>query len=332
MKFRLATLIVVVATLVIMASGGIAAEPSQSKGPLHITGQTPLQTLRLDIVPSRASVLNHGQIEFSQFNTWTNRWNAASDYLLDIEIVQNIMGGNVGIGKNFEIGASLPVISRSGGRLDPLISSFHSHFGLGQAGRDTHPENDLMVSYVNAEGDTVVFLNNSDRGTVLGDLNLYTKYQLYSGSNWLRSVMATALLRLPTSTDRTYYGSGGTDVALSVTAVQRLLAFYVYTTLGYGIYGSRSVLDIEMRPYQWTFFTAVEWPVSRSISLVAQEMINSGAMNLDNEFSQPTYEIVLGVKHRLSDRVMFDYGIMENLFFFNNSNDFGLNFGITYLP
>ena len=90
-------------------------------GPINFTGQTPLQTLRLDIVPTRLDLLSYGQIEISMFNNITNRWNRTSRYLLDLEVSQNIFSFSLGLGGGFEIATELPILSLSGGFLDRFL-------------------------------------------------------------------------------------------------------------------------------------------------------------------------------------------------------------------
>jgi len=145
-------------------------------------------------------------------------------------------------------------------------------------------------------------------------------------------VLFTALFRFPTASDRTYYGTGGTDAAFSLATMHYLKPFYLYTTLGYGMYGSGNALGIELRPYQWTFFGAVEWPVSRHLSFIVQELSNTGVAIDYYDFSLPTHELLIGAKQRLSNHLMLQYGVIENLFVFENSVDFGLSFGISYRP
>ncbi len=308
------------------------AGESPPLGPIHITGQSPLQTLRLDVVPTQSTVLRKNQLQFSQFNSWTNRWNRSESYLLDLEIIQNIFELSYGMGNDLEIGISVPVLSRFGGKLDGFITKFHNHLGLGQAGRDVFPEDNLLVRYVNNAGETVIILDEASKGTILGDISIFSRWQVYRGSSTVQSVIVSGLLRFPTATVRDFYGSGGTDIALSLSTVYRLSPLFVYTTIGYGHYGSRSLYDINLRSQQWTLFTALELPLSDRFSLIVQEMVNSGATWDASEFAQPTFEFILGAKHRLFDNVLLEYGVMENMFFFNNSNDFGINFGITVLP
>jgi len=304
-----------------------------AKGPLQIVGQTPLQTMRLNSVPERHDILPKGRYEISIYNSWTNRWNDTPSFLLDLEAVQNNFGFAIGVGQHIELGLSIPIISRTGGHLDRMITDFHDLLHINQEGRTDYPYNSMIVEYYNtATGQWTVLLNNNDRGTVLGDASLTFRSQIYRGSGWLRSVLFTSLFRFPTSNDRTYYGTKGTDAAISIATMHYLKPFYLYTTFGYGMYGSGSALGIELRPYQLTFFGAVEWPVSRSFSLIIQEMSNSGVAKDYYDFSLPTHELLIGVKHRLSNHLMVQLGAIENLFIFENSIDFGLSFGVSYRP
>lgn len=303
------------------------------KGPMQIIGQTPLQTMRLNSVPGHYDILQKGRYEFSLYNSWTNRWNDTPQYLLDFEAIQNNFGFAIGLGQRIELGSSIPVISRTGGGMDRVIADFHNLLHIDQMGRTNYPYDRLIVKYYNATtGQWTVLLNNNDRGTALGDASLTFRSQVYRGSGWLRSVLFTGLFRFPTASDRTYYGTGGTDFAFSLGTMHYVKPFYLYTTLGYGRYGSGNALGIELRPYQWTFFGAAEWPVSHHLSFIVQEMSNTGVAKNYYDFSLPTYELLIGAKEQLSDHLMLQYGIIENLFIFENSVDFGLSFGVSYRP
>jgi hypothetical protein len=319
--------------LIVMTSatfGGGFSTPA--KGPLNFTGQTPLQTMRLDILPTHYDILDRGHIELTLFNTVTNRWNISDEFLIDLELLQNIVGMSVGVGGGSEIGITVPVLTRTGGHLDQFIYNFHSLFGLSQAGRDIYPHNSIEAKYyIDETGEWVVILDENDAGTVLGDVSVFWRSEVFRSRSWLRSLIVTALFRFPTSTDRNYYGSAGTDAAVSLSSSHKLSSLYLYTTLGYGMFGSSGeTRGIDLRSYQWTLFVAVEWPVSKNVSLVIQEMANSGMAKEYYDFHRTTHELVIGVKQYISSRLMIEYGMTENLFNYESSNDFGLSFGLTY--
>lgn len=325
-------IILAVVLFVMMPAVSRGGEPIP-KGPLQIVGETPLQTMRLNSVPERHDILSTGRYELSLTNAWTNRWNNTPSFLLDLEVIQDNLGFDIGVGHRMELGLSIPIITRTGGGLDRIIADFHSLLHIDQEGRTDYPYNSMTVRYYNARtGEWSVLLNKNDQGTALGDASLTIRTQIYRGSGWLRSVLFTGLFRFPTASDRTYYGTGGTDFAFSLATMHYMKPFYLYTTLGYGRYGSGNALGIELRPYQLTFFGAVEWPVSRSLSLVIQELSNSGVAMDYYDFSSPTHELLIGAKQRLSNHLTLQYGVIENLFVFENSVDFGLSFGVSYRP
>ncbi|MEE9441841.1 MAG: DUF3187 family protein [candidate division Zixibacteria bacterium] len=320
--------------LMLLLSGAVWSKTElKAKGPLHIVGQTPLQTLRLDIVPTRANLLETGHIEISLFNSWTNRWNETENYLLDVEVIQNIFEIAAGIRGNTEVGIFVPVLTRIGGRLDQFITRFHNQIGLGQSGRNQYPQNSISLSFVDDDsGERIVILDESDKEIVLGDISLFSRHKIYDGDGWFNSLTVTSLLRFPVSNARDYYGSGGVDGAFSISGLYTVNPIYIYSTIGYGVYGSGSLYGIDLRPYQWTFFAAVEWPVSKSLSFVIQQLSNSGTSRNFGEFSKPTHELVFGAKQQISSRILLEYSLMENMYIFDNSIDFGINMGITYSP
>ncbi len=318
--------------LIIFMTGTVLADTPPGLGPMHITGQTPLQTLRLNVVPSRHTILADGKLEISLHSTLTNRWNIAERYLLDVEVFQTNVALFTGIDDDAELGIEIPIMRRSGGHLDGFIQRFHDKFGLSQSGRTYFPEDNLNVTYINDFGERVTVMDNNDVGIVIGDISIIWNQVFHQGAGWLKSVMFTGLIRVPTSTDRSFYGSGGIDGAVSFSSAQRLTPFYLYTTIGYGRYGSGRLMDIALKPYQWTFFAALEYPVTRRFSIILQEMTNTGVAADFDDFSDPTYELVLGFKHAISDRLLLEYGVTENIFIFRNSIDFGLNFALSYRP
>ncbi len=153
-----------------------------AKGPLQIVGQTPLQTMRLNAVPERHNILQMGRYEFSLYNSWTNCWNNTPSFLLDLEAIQNNFGFAIGVGQRTELGLSIPIISRTGGRLDRVIADFHSLLHIDQEGRTDYPFNSMIVKYYNVEtGQWTVLLNRNDQGTALGDASLTFRSQVYRG-------------------------------------------------------------------------------------------------------------------------------------------------------
>lgn len=346
MKTRMTTGLALLALFVItlVTAQGAKADDGQwrsrgntidscAMGPLSIVGQSPLQTLRLDMVPSRHTILGYGQMEFSLSNAWTNRWNNTPSFLIDLEMIQNVFAFSIGVGNDNELGFSIPVLTRTGGGLDRFIVKFHDVLNLDQEGRNEYPYDMVGIRQYNIHtGEWETVLDNTDQKTAMGDLSVKFRSQLYRGGGRLRSVLMTALMRLPTSTDRIFYGTGGIDAAFSLSTAHYLRPLFVYTTLGYSVYGSGNIMGVDLSPYQWTLFAAVEWHVSGSFSLIVQQMSNSGVAEDYYDFSQPTHELLIGAKQRVSDRLTLEYGVVENLFIYENSVDFGLSVGLTYRP
>lgn len=324
--------LIIIAGLCLLSGGAGAQVGEGPRGPMHISGQTPLQTRKLDMVPTRPGILREGEWNIALFSGLANRWNNTQNYLIDCEVFQNQFEIGLGVGGNTEIGLEIPVLTRSGGCLDQLIVDFHRMFDLGQAGRTEYPNDQLRMSYINSEGKRVIVLDNDDRKTALGDISFLTRTQVFSGKGRLSPVLFTALLRFPTTSDRDFYGSSGIDGAFGLSSSYQIHPFYIYGTIGYGIYGSGKQYGIALRPYQWTFFGALEWVTGKSSSLVLQQLVNSGMAEDFYDFSRPTYEVTLGLKKNLSQHLMLEFGLLENVFIFDNSIDFGISSALTYHP
>lgn len=97
----------------------------------------------------------------------------------------------------------------------------------------------------------------------------------------------------------------------------------------YSRFGSEELAGIPMRRHQVFVLSALELPITARWSAVVQELFNTGAARDFYEFSEATHEIVAGVKGEILPHTLFEFGLIENLFKFDNSPDFGLHFGIS---
>jgi hypothetical protein len=118
-----------------------------------------------------------------------------------------------GFAGGIEFGIELPFVRHGGGSLDSFVESWHEFFGLPQNNRDAAPANRLEYHY---ERNGVTELDLTEPVSGVGDLRLTAAYQLiapFSGDLALR-----ASLKLPTGESAKLLGSGGTDLALWVSA------------------------------------------------------------------------------------------------------------------
>lgn len=118
-----------------------------------------------------------------------------------------------GFAGGVELGIELPFVRHGGGSLDNFVQSWHEFFGLPQNKRDATASDQLVYHY---ERNGVTELDLTEPVSGVGDLRLTAAFQLaapFPGDLALR-----ASVKLATGESTKLLGSGGTDVALWLSA------------------------------------------------------------------------------------------------------------------
>jgi hypothetical protein len=211
---------------------------SQALALLSLIGLIPPPLLAFDLVPFRAKnqspliqiyglptagnavLLPPGRKEvgltLDHSSNYVLEQDTREKILLDGETTRLTLGGQYGFTQRFELGIEIPYISHSGGFLDGFIIDYHNLFGFPQGGRDQAPRNRLLYHY---SRDGAEKLKIDDSGGGLGDVSLLAGLQLYhDGQKNPRAVALRANLKIPSGDSAMLYGSGSTDVSLSIAA------------------------------------------------------------------------------------------------------------------
>ena len=327
-------LIAVAAVLLATGMAGAASDrtaPPRPFGPVEIRSQSPLQQLRFGLLHHRPWVTSKGDLCVYVTDTWKNIWLYDDEfYRIDAEIHDFGVRGCYGLGRGFELAGEVPLRYVSGGFLDGLIENFHDWFGIGNAGREKYPRNDFAFE-INPTGEPEDWsrANDGQRGWSLGNLVLSLTYELPYDSVRSARASITASVKLPTGTRTEFFGGQSLDYGLSLTVSRRFGPVYLYVSPGMVYYFDEEVLGIQL--YRWHFsgLAALEYHrAGSSHSWFLQMLMESGIAEDYAEFSDNTYELLLGCKFRLSDSMVAEIGFLENVFFFNNSPDIGLHFGV----
>ncbi|MFV2071945.1 MAG: DUF3187 family protein [Thermoanaerobaculales bacterium] len=308
-------------------------------GPLKIRSQSAFQSLRLGIVPRTPSTLARGEQEVRLGATWANNWanDAASfdpengeigPYLLDFEALDLGLSYAYGITDTFQIEAEYEQRVRFGGRLDSLIEGFHNLFGLGQAGRDLWPRDQLNIFVDPGDGRPPVVLGSEARGTFARNLLVTLQHNITCGTAKLPALSWAVTGRYAAGNFDDLEG-GNFDLALSVAAARRFGHFYVYLTLGYAWYGSDSVYGLDLESTQATVLAAGEWRFKPRMSLILQYLVSQGVATDLGPFSDTSNEVVFGFKWEVHSAGVLEIGLLENIISFDNSPDFGVHAAFT---
>lgn len=299
------------------------------RGPLTLRGQSAFQFLRLSLIPVGVEPLPAGSWLVSATTTWTNRWAWKNNkYLVDAEVLRVGFAATYGLTDWLGLRIEVPFCLRGGGVMDGFIQGFHDAFGLGQAGRDEFPKDHFQIILWRKNG-TQFALTENDSGIGLEDMILSSQVRLTEGGPYLPQTMVVLHLKLPSGDQSDLYGSGSVDGGVSVLLAKRIWKFFGYVSAQYTRFGGKEIAGIPMREHQISVLTALEYPWCDRVSLVVQELVNTGAARDFYQFSEASHEITFGAKVETIAGTVFELGLIENLFRFDNSPDFGVHFGLS---
>jgi len=136
---------------------------------------------------------------------------ATESLYLDGETSRLELRFRVGIGARMEVGIELPVVQHQAGRLDSVINSWHSMFGLPRGHRPDREQDVLDFQYSDA-ADQMINVSSSSNG--MGDARLFGGWQLHSTDRHQLALRFGA--KFPTGDSSELHGSGGTDLSLGI--------------------------------------------------------------------------------------------------------------------
>jgi hypothetical protein len=208
--------------------------------------------------------------------------------------------------------------------MDRAIQGFHDLFDIAQSGRDRVDRHRHRFWVEGLGGEPAVDLGNGDQGTFTRSVMLTLQHTLTCGTASWPALSWSASARASLDGSEGLEGRR-LDVALSVAAARRFGDFYVYLTLGYAWYGSERYFGVELDSTQLTALAAWEWRFAPRMSLILQYLRTEGAALDIPPFSEPSNEIVAGWKWEATTGGVLEVGLLENIFTFDNSPDFGIH-------
>jgi hypothetical protein len=223
---------------------------------------------------------------------------------------------------SLEIGATLRIVLLYGGFLDPIISGFHTFFGLPNNNRDIFPENDVHISIPNYNN---VYLELDHAAWGFGDIDIWAKVCFMQTPGLALSGLFA--IKLPTGNQKTLLGSGYPDVGLGVLFdwyISELFALY----LNCGVIIPYDALDssVESNPYiMINSIIGFEYAASSWLSLLAQFELRTSPIYSDfvvlpdtdvDFFITPQTNLMLGLIIK-NDGWSFQFFFKEDLFTHN---------------
>lgn len=297
-------------------------------GPLRLSSQSPGQSLRLGLIPHTPVDLSAGEWKIYAGSSWVNVWANEEDYALDYEAITTEVLVAYGINHSWaiEVGALNRVTF--GGRMDAMIQGFHDGFNLGQSGRDSVPLNQTNIR---------MDPTDTQPGLLLGADELQNNYQTFVRGALLWTMTdghdawpATALaltVQVPIG-DRGGYDGGLIDVSLDLSLAKPIGDWVGYASVALTRFAADEVYGLDLHRTNWAGLGAIEYRITSDWSVVMQYLLSQGVAPDLYVFSKASHELTLGTQVRVGKHTIMQLGLIENLFIFENSPDFGIHLAL----
>ena len=249
-------------------------------------------------------------------------------YRIDGEINQVLLQTRYRPTPKVELALGVPFRFLSGGLLDRVIEDFHSVFGLGDDNRPVAEDRDVSVVIVDPRtGEQQLWVDQQKRGWSLAEPVFEATLQMPLEAV---DLAVHGFVRLPLSTGPENLSGYLPRTGLSLALGRRFGSFYGSASGGFGYVDHDRYMGVALRPWVRSFALGLEYhPGGSAHSLFFQGLATDGAAEEFASLSQGRYQVKFGYGYRFNPGARLEIGILENVFRFNNTPDFGLHMGIT---
>lgn len=295
-------------------------------GPLGVRGHSLFQLSTIDFTPDAPVSIPDGEWELHTSITWLNVFNYQSEtYLIDGEFVRAAATLWYGITDRWQVALTVPVEYIGGGLMDSFIEGFHDFAGLDQGGRREFDRDGFRIGVAGEDG--ILDWRPSDSGSRLGDVTIALRHRAIDATPGAPGFSFGFKLKFPTSADSDFYESHNLGLGVDANLFYPVDDWFFYLGFSAAMIGDAEVIGEPLEPFQVSFLAAIERKIDDDFSVVAQILTQSPIARTFHEFAEWSTELSLGVKIRLLDNVTFQCALLENLFRFDNSADFGVHVG-----
>jgi hypothetical protein len=297
----------------------------------HFTGRalSPSLLLRPGIAMVQMPVKPKGTWTIGLEGSWGNIWNdEPGSYTIDCELIRVEPRLTYTLLNHCEIGVFFPISGRIGGFADGFIEGFHEFHQLTNASRDKYPRDRCLIEVTNKDGNRIVLDGNS---WGINDLPIFASVLLTEGTTICPAVSVQLTITVPVGDDNELQGLGTPVYEIGTMLSKRLGAsrFVVYLGGSLSYCSKKELIRIPLREIIYNGLVTMEYQCGSGFSVLAQYFISSPPARNFYELSKPINELNLGFKWSLTESLLLELSIMENLFNYSNSTDIGMSFGLT---
>ena len=296
-----------------------------------LRSQSPVQQLRFSIQHHYPWIVGKHEKSFYVSHNWKNIWMYKENhYLIDAEIHELTFRGALGLCENFELSLEIPLRYTSGGILDNMIEEFHNIMGIGNANREDFEQNKFNFEFnLGGTEDCWRKTGAEQIGWGVGNGVFGLSYDLTDLFNNELSAVFTFNLKLLTTTRTKFFETQAIDIGMSASFLKSYKSFHFYLSPGAAYFKDKAIVGIEINQWHLSNLIALEYHKFNSKnSWIIQILSENGTAKSFSQFSENTYEVLIGYKYRINEKVLFEIAVLENAFYFNNSPDFGLHLAL----
>jgi hypothetical protein len=305
----------------LVSSGGTvrAGEPADRPGPFPIRDLNPfIQVYGLppfepaELTPSRQAQL---QLGLDVVNNAKVASGASESITLDGETYRLALTVRYGLADWLEAGIEVPLVFQSSGVFDEFIENWHALLGLPKGDRGELPIDALDYSHRD-QGQESIAVRSNQQG--VGDVRILAAATLYRPADDRREVSLHGSLKLPTGDSARLLGSGSTDLAISVNAVERSLGSMGITgfgRLGLLAMGDGDVLATRQRHAVAFGGLGLGWRPWGRVDLKAQLDVHGSFYQSElRQLDSTSVQLTLGGSIFFGQATSLDVSVGENLF------------------
>ena len=317
--------------LIILLPAWTAAATNSSNfglGPFLVKSLSPFQILYPEPGPDIPRRPRAGRVAAQTSITRANYWcYSENEYLIDGELLYCMNRIEYDITNRCTISLEVPAGMTISGSLDTMIEDFHDTFGLGQAERDRF-ESGASDFWINLPDGTRYSPPPFADGMTARGTEVALYYMISEGSlNRPAVFLGGTLLNSAPSVPE--HPAGDTDVGLMLALNKGLGRWIIYSNFSIAYRPEETASALHINTWRGSLMLAAEWRHTADSSFIVQYLVSSPTVRDLYEFDRPTHECVVGLKKVFNRTYTLECGILENLFIFSNSPDFGLHVGLS---
>ncbi len=299
---------------------------NEGLGPLMIRSESPAQALRLTPMPRDPYLLCDGDRQIQAMTSVVAIWSLSNNpptYLFDYEMLDTHLAFDGGLAGGWAYEVSYDDRRPVNVGLREVVMAFHSAVGMGNDGRDQQPSGETRIS-IPSYGVNI----SSGRSLTARAFQFTLSRQLIRGHAWLPTTAVSLVVRKALVSDSPFE-NGAVDVGGELSMALPVRDDFIYADAAYSEFGTDHFLNVPLESHEFVGMLGYQWTLKERSAIIGQYLYSQGVVKNLGDLSQSSHEIYLGYKRR-SGSATWQLGIIENLAPYNNSPDFGLNFGLIY--